>query len=152
MRFTAKSVFLLAILSALCAACIVFPVTKRKNVAGSEISKKDARFIEAMITTRRDVIKKLGPPSEWLENRRVLIYEWTTKRKWCVISMAPTDGVIGVTVKTRWLFVQFDEQDLVEVFTFKKNVDPSKRDRILEKWLEKREKKSARHETISPPP
>jgi outer membrane protein assembly factor BamE (lipoprotein component of BamABCDE complex) len=84
MRSAAECALFLVILSGLCAGCIVVPIEKSECIIGTAIPKKEIRFIDKGVTTRSEVVQVLGPPTEWLEIRRILIYEWVSERDWFV--------------------------------------------------------------------
>jgi hypothetical protein len=116
------------------------PITEGKVLAGKPVTEEQLSFIVANITTRQDVIEKLGNPNVIWEDHRVFAYNWDMRQGilfWAV--GAYYSGGAGMTdiPKHYLLLIQFDEQDLVQ--RFERTVRPSSQSYIefLKEWVNK---------------
>ncbi len=94
-------------------ACIPFP--RHEVVSGSEISVEEVLFIEPGITTKRQVLERLGAPSVIWEDQRVLVYNWDVV-EWQAYGIPLVIGqelpILDIPIQ-HLLLLQFDETERV---------------------------------------
>lgn len=57
-------------------ACIPIPIPADEVTSGYEISEEEVLFIESGVTTKQQVLERLGDPSVIWEDERVVAYNW----------------------------------------------------------------------------
>jgi len=102
-------------------SCVVLPIptTESKVLAGKPVREEQLSFLKPNITTKQDVIERLGNPNVIWEDVRVFAYNWDMRQGilfWAV--GAYYSGGMGTEdiPKHYALLIQFDEQDRVQRF------------------------------------
>ncbi len=135
----ALTALLLCILPLL-ASCVMLPIptTESKVLAGKPVKEEQLSFLKPNITTKQDVIERLGSPNVIWEDVRVFAYNWDMRQGilfWAV--GAYYSGGMGTMdiPKHYALLIQFDEQDRVQ--RFERRVRPSSQSYIdfLKEWV-----------------
>jgi hypothetical protein len=97
---------------------VVLPL--QGNDVGRRISKDELGFVRPGITSKSDLVPKLGRPDVIWENERVWVYNWDIIRsKYLVGILGPGSSPSYGTVENRVhcvLFFRFDVNDRVERF------------------------------------
>jgi hypothetical protein len=121
---------------------IIIPVPDGEVLSGSKITSENIAFIEQGITSRSDVIQKLGPPYMDLKELRTIAYTWDVLGVYMPwIAGYPTvgGGYGGVEKigKPYVLLIAFDKDDHVSKFEIKERwpLDTVKSHVI--KWIER---------------
>lgn len=103
------------------AGCCLLPVptTEDKVLAGKQVKDEQLSFLAPGVTTRQEVIERLGNPAVIWEDARVLVYRWEMRQGilfWAV--GAYYSGALGMTdLPKKYLFlIRFDEQDRVQSY------------------------------------
>jgi|GEM_PF-963280 len=114
--------FLPILVILLLASCVMLPVpTKESKVlAGKPVKDEQLSFLKPKITTKDEVIERLGHPNIIWDDARAFIYDWDMRQGilfWAV--GAYVTGNAGMTdIPKHYQFIaRFDEQDRVVDFT-----------------------------------
>ena len=110
------TILLLAV-QACCA--IPIPVPEKEMLSGTEMQGKDVVFIKSGITSRGEIVEKLGKPYAIIEELRIIAYKWEMLSGYMPWFIAGGySGVGGVLTRgsNKVLFVAFDENDRVTRF------------------------------------
>jgi hypothetical protein len=100
------------------AGCIIIPVPLPEDtvLAGNPVTPEQTAFIVPGVTTRAEVVERLGPPSILWDDARVIIYDWEM-RAGVVILLAGGPGggsVADLDISAHYLVImEFDEEDRV---------------------------------------
>ena len=95
------------------------PVPGKKVVQGERLTKEDIHFIKPSVTTRSELIDKLGDPDWHFDNYRIIAYTWRTIGAYI---LWPEQGWFGVGLDTKpiskpyVLLITFDSEDRVSHF------------------------------------
>lgn len=106
---------LLPIIMALClCGCVAFPLSSRPApvLVGKRLEPEVLEFISVGVTTREDLIMKLGQPSIELEGFKILAYPWTELSRTWVVGAAGRGGGGFVAIPDTnhaALFIAIDE-------------------------------------------
>jgi outer membrane protein assembly factor BamE (lipoprotein component of BamABCDE complex) len=124
------------------AGCVVLPVATRENkvLGGKPVSEKQLAFLAPEVTTKREVLERLGSPNVIWEDARVFAYKWEMRQGilFWVISGYTTGAAGAEDIPKRYvLLVQFDGQDRVE--RFERAVRPGSMSygKFIEGWLKR---------------
>jgi outer membrane protein assembly factor BamE (lipoprotein component of BamABCDE complex) len=123
------------------------PTPENKVLSGKQVKEEQLSFLSPSITTKQDVLERLGNPTVIWEDARVFVYRWEMRQGilfWAV--GAYYSGALGMTdLPKKYLFlIRFDEQDRVRLF--EKTVCPPYRsyaDCLIE-WVGDGSKKAPR--------
>jgi hypothetical protein len=88
-RAVTRRCSLMSVIMALCVSgCVVFPLPADRPapvLAGQRLPPEALEFISVGVTTRDDLIMKLGQPPVELEGLKILVYPWIElHRSWVV--------------------------------------------------------------------
>ena len=128
------------------AGCCLLPVPtgEDKMLSGKQVKDEQLSFLAPGVTTRQEVIERLGNPAVIWEDARVFVYRWEMRQGilfWAV--GAYYSGALGMTdLPKKYLFlIRFDEQDRVQ--RFERTVCPSFRSYsdCLTEWVRAETKK-----------
>jgi outer membrane protein assembly factor BamE (lipoprotein component of BamABCDE complex) len=134
-------------LGACCAAlalagCIAVPVSTREDkvLAGKPVAREQLAFLAPKVTTKREVIDRLGSPNVIWEDARVFAYNWEMRQGilfWAISGY--TTGAAGAEdiPKHYVLLILFDDHDRVE--RFERAVRPGSMSygKFIERWLKR---------------
>ena len=124
------------------AGCIVLPIPTHEDVVlgGKPVSEDQLAFLVPKVTTKREVVSRLGSPNVIWEDARVFAYNWEMRQGilfWAIGGYA--GGAMGAEdVPKRYvLLIRFDEQDRVE--RFGRTVRPASMSygEFIQKWLKR---------------
>jgi hypothetical protein len=92
--------------------CVPIPLSEPKVLAGKEVSLEQLEFLTPGVTTKAEVIARLGQPSVVWEDARVMTYDW--EMRWGVLVWAVGGygvGYAGITdIPTHHLLLmEFDD-------------------------------------------
>lgn len=99
--------------------CLAVPLSEPKVLEGAEVTPEQLEFLAAGVTTRDEVVERLGQPDiEW-EDARVFSYDWDMR--WGVLIWAVggySVGYVGITdiPVHHLLLIEFDEDWRVRRF------------------------------------
>jgi outer membrane protein assembly factor BamE (lipoprotein component of BamABCDE complex) len=122
------------------ASCVVLPVATQENkvLGGKPVSEEQLAFLAPKITTKREVLERLGRPNVIWEDARVFAYNWEMRQGilfWVVSGY--TTGAAGMEdiPKHYLLLIQFDRQERVRRFA--RTVRPASKSygEFLQEWL-----------------
>ena len=124
------------------AGCVAFPVStdEDKVLAGKPVAEGQLAFLVPRVTTKREVVDRLGRPDVIWEDARVFAYNWEMRQGilfWAIGGYA--GGAMGAEdIPKRYvLLIRFDEQDRVE--RFGRTVRPASMSygEFIQKWLKR---------------
>jgi len=133
------SVVLLLCVLLLLNSCLIMPIptTEGKVLAGKAVSEEQLSFLRPNITTKRDVIERLGNPNVIWEDVRIFVYNWDMRQGilfWAVGGYG--SGAAGITdIPKRYvLLIEFNEHDRIQ--RFERTVRPLSRSftDFLKEW------------------
>ncbi len=103
-----------------CVGVLPFPVSSSKVVAGRQLKPEDVAFIQPGITTRAQVVARLGTDYAALPYQRAIAYSWEMKGGGGVYWVAGLYGGTGGEWVGGWrgYFVGFDPQGVVRAEDF----------------------------------
>lgn len=120
--------------------CIVLPIPTQENkvLAGKPVTPDQLAFLKPGITTKTEVMNRLGSPGTIWEDARLYAYEWTMRQGILVWAIGGGyTGAAGVEnlEKRYMLLIQFDGRDRVR--RFEKIVRPAFKTYgdILKEWV-----------------
>jgi hypothetical protein len=101
--------------------CILLPIPtqERKVLAGNPVTEEQLVFLAPDVTTKSEVITRLGSPDVIWEEARLFVYNWEMRQ--AILIWAVGGGYSGAAgawdvPKYYMLLIQFDDQDRVERF------------------------------------
>ena len=107
-----KHCLLLTLLCVATTSCLILPVKQVRGVSGKAKSQ-DYSFVKEGVTTREEVIEKLGWMDSGIHKSRLFWGRWSSSGKMVLIG-GPDIGVADYTsYKTRNLLMEFDERRIV---------------------------------------
>jgi len=92
--------------------CIIIPLGT--DTIGKEIGDEDLAFIELGVTTKSEIVERLGEPHNFVEEQNVFTYLWTNKTLFIVAT--PIGAGDGDRITNDAVCVQFDSNDHVKRF------------------------------------
>lgn len=124
------------------AGCILLPIPtqEHKVLAGKPVTEEQLAFIAPNVTSKSEVVARLGSPDVIWEEARLFAYQWEMRQGVLVWAVgAYYSGAAGVTdiPKHYMLLVQFDDRDRVQ--RFERAVRPPHKSYgdFLKEWVEK---------------
>ena len=116
-----KSIPLLLCLCLWLSGCVMLPVptSEDKILVGKQITEEQISFLTPEITTRQEVLERLGNPRVIWEDARIFVYNWQMRQGVLFWAYgAYYTGGAGMTDIPRHylLLIQFDEQDRIRRF------------------------------------
>ena len=133
MRATATSIFLLLLF----AGCVIVPSRSKDPIVGNVIALPDTEFIVVGVTTRDEVIQRLGSEFRELWRRTALAYSWELPGGSIGIAVFSMGGAFAEDFEwSRWraFFVAFNENGIVTKKKFIKLSANKSLDQQLESW------------------
>lgn len=132
-----------------CAMVVIpVPADKRAAISGHVIDKADIGFIAIGVTTRDEVVHRLGQNFRTSQSKAAISYSWERKGGdlyyAAILTDMRTNGAMGAGKDSRtwsyWrgLFVDFDEHDRVRRFEFVKLNQNRSVDDQRNEWAAKR--------------
>lgn len=124
--------FIAILVSALGSGCVIIPTTEHVPVVGPTRGLIDQETLESIrvgVTTREEVLLRLGEPDVVMRNERLFAYHWVTNTGYVIGGGGATGSItggggVGAIRQKRYLaLVEFDEQGIV------------KRHEVKEGWL-----------------
>ena len=113
MTVSRLTVHLMVLSPLLIAGCII-PVEHAEYSTGKEIRDEDLAFIELGVTTKSEIVERLGEPHNFVEEQNVFTYLWTNKTLFIVAT--PIGAGDGDRITNDAVCVQFDSNDHVKRF------------------------------------
>ncbi len=103
------------------AGCVMMPIptAEDKVIDGRQVTEEQLSFLTPKITTKQEVLERLGNPVVIWENAHIFVYNWKMRQGIMFWAYgAYYTGGAGMTdiPKHYLLLIQFDEQDLVSHF------------------------------------
>lgn len=124
------------------AGCILLPIPTKESklLAGKPVTEEQLAFIAPDITSKSEVVARLGNPDVIWEEARLFAYNWEMRQGVLVWAVgAYYSGAAGVTdiPKHYILLIQFDDQDRVQ--RFERAVRPPHKSygNFLKEWVGK---------------
>ena len=116
-----------------------FPTSQDRMLAGKQITEEQISFVTPEITTRQEVLERLGNPRVIWEDARIFVYNWQMRQGVLFFAWgAYYTGGFGMKDIPRHylLLIRFDEQDRVR--RFERAVCPLHRSYAdcLREWVE----------------
>lgn len=101
--------------------CVLLPIPtgERKVLEGKRVTQEQMAFLTPNVTTKKEVIDRLGSPDVIWEDARVFVYQWVMRWGFlfCAVGGYTTGGAgIEDIPKKYGLLIQFDEQDRLRRF------------------------------------
>jgi outer membrane protein assembly factor BamE (lipoprotein component of BamABCDE complex) len=99
--------------------CVMVPVptSEDKILTGKQVTEEQLVFLTAGVTTKQEILERLGNPRVIWEDARVYVYNWQMRQGILFWAWgAYYTGGFGMTDIPRHylLLIQFDEQDRVQ--------------------------------------
>lgn len=122
------------------AGCLLLPIptSEDKVLAGTPVTEEQLAFLAPGVTTKSEVVDRLGEPDVIWEEARLFAYEWTVRQGILIWAVgAGYTGHAGATdlPKRYMLLVQFDERDRVQRFERAAWPSGQSHGRFLEQWV-----------------
>jgi outer membrane protein assembly factor BamE (lipoprotein component of BamABCDE complex) len=124
------------------AGCVALPISTREDkvLAGKPVTEEQLSFLVPKVTTKREVVDRLGSPNLIWQDARVLAYNWEMRQGilFWVISGYTTGAAGAEDIPKRYvLLILFDEHDRVE--RFERTVRPASMSygKFIEAWLKR---------------
>jgi outer membrane protein assembly factor BamE (lipoprotein component of BamABCDE complex) len=120
--------------------CITIPTSENKVLSGEKITDKQLVFIEQGITSKSDIIDKLGLPDIHLIDKNIFAYDWQTRQ--AIMIWVLPGGAAGAAdiPKNYVLLIRFDVEDIVRNHAItKRSLLESYGDHLME-WIQEDEK------------
>lgn len=137
---TRSGFFIVVLTLALCTGCVIIPT--QEHVEGPTrglIEQEMLGSIRAGVTTREEVLLRLGEPDVVMRNERLFGYHWVTV--WGKVGVVAPGGAGGGPLQTSYLALfEFDEKGIVKRHEVKKETlflaHPAPSDVIadMERW------------------
>lgn len=108
-----------ALISQAGCAFLPIPTQERKVLAGNPVTEEQLVFLAPNVTTKSEVITRLGSPDVIWEEARLFAYNWEIRQGILIWAVgAYYSGAAGMSdiPKYYMLLVQFDDQDRVQRF------------------------------------
>jgi outer membrane protein assembly factor BamE (lipoprotein component of BamABCDE complex) len=122
------------------AGCVMVPIptAEDKVLTGKQVTEEQLSFLTPRVTTKPEVLVRLGNPIVIWENARVFVYNWKMRQGILFWAYgAYYTGGFGMTdiPKQYLLLIMFDEQDRVQ--RFERTVCPMNRSfsECLTEWV-----------------
>lgn len=130
------------------AGCILLPIPtqERRVLAGTPVTNEQLIFLAPNVTTKNEVMDRLGSPDVIWEEARLFTYNWVVRQGiliWAVGGgYSGAAGILDIP-KRYMLLIQFDDQDRVQ--RFERAVRPSYKSYgdFLKEWIGDSDKKSS---------
>lgn len=92
------------------------PWAEDKVLTGKQVTEEQISFLTPNVTTKQEVLERLGNPIVIWEDTRVFVYNW--KMRQGIIFWAVYGGGLGMgdIPKQYMLIIEFDEQDRIQRF------------------------------------
>lgn len=95
--------------------CILpVPTPHGKILEGAEVTSSDLTLLQPTVTTKAEVMQRLGPPAIFWRDENTLIYRWVQRKGvllWAIGGGYSADfGAMDITAEFAFL-VKFDETD-----------------------------------------
>jgi len=122
-----------------CVGVVPVPVYSSTPENGRKLVHGDVAFIHPGLTTRAEVIARIGPDFYWNQRSRSLAYTWEVPGGggfWWAASMYGGGGDYWVG-GWRGFFVSFDNRDLATAVAFKRLSTRRSLDENMERWAAK---------------
>lgn len=127
--------------------CILLPLPtqERKVLAGNPVTEEQLVFLVPNVTSKSEVMTRLGSPDVIWEEARLFVYNWEMRQGiliWAVGAYYSGSAGISDIPKHYLLLIQFDDQDRVR--RFERVVRPPYKSYgdFLKEWIGDFEKKS----------
>jgi len=128
--------------------CILLPIPAQeyKVLAGTPVTEEQLVFLASNVTTKSEVIDRLGSPDVIWEEARLFVYNWVVRQGILIWAVGGGySGAAGISdiPKHYMLLIQFDDQDRVQ--RFERAVRPSYKSYgdFLKEWIGDSDKKSS---------
>lgn len=95
------------------------PVSEDKILAGKQVTEEQLLFLTAGVTTKQEVLERLGSPRVIWEDTGIYVYNWQMRQGilFLVWGAHYTGGFDMKDIPRHYLlFIRFDEQDRVRRF------------------------------------
>lgn len=114
---TRSGSFIAIMVSALCAGCVIIPIPTPGHVVGptrGRIEQETLESIRAGVTTREEVLLRLGEPDVVMRSERLFGYHWVTV--WGYLFVLHQGGAVAgpVGFNRHLALIEFDEQGIVK--------------------------------------
>jgi len=101
--------------------CVVLPIPtgERKVLAGKPVTQEQLAFLTPKVTSKMEVVDRLGSPDVIWEEGRIFAYNWEMRQGvllWAVGAGYSAVGGIADIPKRYVLLIQFDDQDRLRRF------------------------------------
>jgi hypothetical protein len=108
-------------------SCVLLPIptAERKVLAGQPVTEKQLDFLAPNVTTKKEVIDRIGRPNVIWEEANLFAYNWEMRSGiliWAFAGQMVSAAGMQDISKRYALLIQFDEQD--RVLRFEKVVRP----------------------------
>lgn len=116
------SLLLFWLLIPLGCAAIIIPASEGEVMSGRKITSENIEFIKQGITSRNEVIQKLGRPYMDFEDLQTIAYFWEVLgyyMPWIALGYYGGGGWVEKIGKTYALLIAFDKDDYVSKFEIK---------------------------------
>jgi len=114
--------FALCLLLVGAGGCLVLPIPQ-STPAGARVTAEDTSPLKAGVTTKAEIIQKLGTPQLELPDLRLIAYEWNQvdyQLLWILVGGYSAAGGAEEIKLPHAFFAAFDQGDRVLVFDFEK--------------------------------
>jgi hypothetical protein len=123
-------------------SCVKVPIPTKENkvLTGIPVTKEQQSFLVPMLTTREEVIARLGNPNIIWEDARVFVYNWDMRQGillWAIGGYGAGAAGLSDIEKHYLLLIQFDEQGKVQRFDRTTRPLMQSHSIFLEEWLKK---------------
>jgi hypothetical protein len=126
--------------------------TGQKVLWGKQVTQEEMAFLTPNVTTKQEVIDRLGNTTWVRENDRLFVYAWTVHwgyLPWVLVPISPvpvgssgnTEGIKDLTIDYL-LLIQFDEQDRVRRFKKVRVPGCKSAGATITEWVNKSDKTS----------
>lgn len=120
--------------------CITIPTSENKVLSGEKITDKELVFIEQGITSKSDIIDKLGLPDIHLIDKNIFAYDWQTRQAIMIWVLPGGSAGAADIPKNYVLLIRFDVEDIVRNHAItKRSLLESYGDHLME-WIQEDEK------------
>jgi hypothetical protein len=110
-----------ALFAPLAVGCLAVPIPESSPV-GAQVTANDADSFKPGVTTKAQIIERLGTPQVELPDLRLIAYEWDQvdyQMLYLLVGMKVVGGVKDVKGPHAF-FVAFDQKDRVRAYSFEK--------------------------------
>jgi hypothetical protein len=112
-RYCRGALLLASLAAANLAACVIIPIPV-DHTRGRVVDPKTA--IEIGVTTREEIVSRVGEPDAVWEDERVLVYSWEHSNLLLIVGAGGPGGAVvgaGYVYRDRMLLIKFDDTDRV---------------------------------------